>query len=140
MEQINHPNPLRRPQQATVIPRYTGVSQADLADRGTPHQHHHPVHTYPRQYLVANLRGDLGQKLCVTGSLLEGVPIIRNPMPRLLSGPCCRRKLKGEGADLYPLPRAEPAGGAALSPPADARAAAQVHAEDPPPELLQVGM
>src|SRR5262249_49150298 len=36
--------------------------------------------------------------------------------------------------------RAEPTGGAGLSPPADARAAAQVYAEDSAPELLQVGV
>src|SRR5262245_39177343 len=93
-----------------------------------------------RYYLVANLQGDLREKLGIVCPVLERIPIFRNPITRALSDPSIRRKLKGIGADLNSLIRAEPAGWARLSPPADARATAQVYAEDPPAELLQVGM
>jgi hypothetical protein len=71
---------------------------------------------------------------------LERVPIFRNPITQAHSGLSSHRQLKGVGADLNPLPWAEPAGGAGLSPPANARAAAQVYAENSLPKLLQVGM
>ena len=114
--------------------------QADPTGGRTPYQHHHSVHTEARPHLVVPLDRDPGQKLGVVCPVLEGIPIFGNPITKAPSGLSSPRKLKGEGADVNPLLGAEPASRAAPVPPADTRAAAQVHAEDPIPKLLQVGM
>src|SRR5579883_170788 len=139
-EQINHPDPYWCPYQATVVSRYAGIAQADSTIRRAAYQHHRPVHSQLREYLIAGPHGDLRWRLGVICPISERIPIFRGPIPQPPFNLSSHRKLKSIGADLNALSRTHPTCGARHSPPADARATAQVYAEDPSADLLQVGV